>query len=313
MAWKPSNLRFRNNRFKLFLKFNFADLPHLPPSLERKAVRLFIQFGEVASPMVPILVFLLLRVMPCTPPFLLSMLPGCQNVETTLLRYLGRLAVHIFEAWMCFHIMYSGSAWLLFIFCVGIIFVLNFLQTLERWVNKNRKSTIFRIVLQEIMLPYSLVKIQSDLHGLLIIQLYRYAQILDKSFNSFLSEQIIPAIMFCNPVIEIFSLFVCISYVNEVPMPGFLVFPFLLVASGVINIVIITLASRIYGLSRHLLTSLERMTLLKRSKLMRRKLKACNKLKIEFGSNFIDNGTPVVLQNFCINQTLSLILLKDKL
>lgn len=163
------------------------------------------------------------------------------------------------------------------------------------------------------MLPYSLVKIQSDLHGLLIIQLYRYAQILDKSFNSFLSEQIIPAIMFCNPVIEIFSLFVCISYVNEVPMPGFLVFPFLLVASGVINIVIITLASRIYGLSRHLLTSLERMTLLKRSKLMRRKLKACNKLKIEFGSNFIDNGTPVVLQNFCINQTLSLILLKDKL
>lgn len=45
-------------------------------------------------------------------------------------------------------------------------------------------------------------------------------------------------------------------------------------------------------------------------KLIRRQVKGCSMLKVKFGSNFIDRGTPLVIQNFCINQTVSLTLIK---
>lgn len=76
------------------------------------------------------------------------------------------------------------------------------------------------------------------------------------------------------------------------------------------NMVIITLASRVHSASRDLLTSLKQLKLEKRSKLMRKELQACNTLRIKFGSNFIDNGTPLVMQDVCINQIMSLVLLK---
>lgn len=43
--------------------------------------------------------------------------------------------------------------------------------------------------------------------------------------------------------------------------------------------------------------------------LVTREIKACSVLKIKFGSNFIDNGTPLVIQDFCMNQTLNLLLI----
>ncbi|OXA61641.1 hypothetical protein Fcan01_00721 [Folsomia candida] len=109
-----------------------SGLPHVPRSLGVKAVRWFTQACELGAVILPIFVFLLLRVIPCTPPFVLSMLPGCENAETTFIRYVGRLGIHIFETWMFLHILYSGSTWLLYIFFVGIIFILNFLRRLER-------------------------------------------------------------------------------------------------------------------------------------------------------------------------------------
>lgn len=39
--------------------------------------------------------------------------------------------------------------------------------------------------------------------------------------------------------------------------------------------------------------------------------KACTVLKIKFGSNFIDRGTPLVIQKFCLDQTMSLVLIDE--
>lgn len=54
-----------------------SKLPHLPISLATKAVQLFLKLCDVCIPAFPVLVFVLLRVDPCTPPFILSMVPGC--------------------------------------------------------------------------------------------------------------------------------------------------------------------------------------------------------------------------------------------
>lgn len=142
--------------------------------------------------------------------------------------------------------------------------------------------------------------------------MYRNIQILDNSFNVVLTERILPAIMICIPAIEIATLFVCFTLHQEIPIPGFLIFPIIAMSAGINNILIITLASKVYSASQRLLSLFEKTHQGRMSKFVRKELLACNVLKIKFGSNFIDNGTPVIMQNFCIDKTLSLILLRGK-
>ncbi|OXA40398.1 hypothetical protein Fcan01_25070 [Folsomia candida] len=202
------------------------NLPHLPASLETKAVKLYIQLCDVCIPAFPVLLFILLRVAPCTPPFILSMLLGCQDADTCIGSYLG---VHIFEAWMSAHIVYSAGIVACYVFFVGIVFILNFLRVLESHITNQLGD-------------------HSD-----YIRLYRVVQILEKSLNAHFSERILPAIMFCNPVVEIFGLFVCISLSKDIPMPGFLVFPLMTTITGINNILIVALASKFHSSSGHVL------------------------------------------------------------
>lgn len=100
---------------------------------------------------------------------------------------------------------------------------------------------------------------------------------------------------------------------REIPMPVFLIFPVILVDASVNNILVFTLASWVFNSSVKYLKGVEKMTLQFRSQsLIRKQLKSCGTLKIKFGSNFIDNGTPLVIQNFCLNQTMSIILIHKR-
>ncbi|XP_035711898.1 uncharacterized protein LOC118437166 isoform X1 [Folsomia candida] len=215
------------------------------------------------------------------------MLPGCQGGSESPGHYLVRLGVNVFEAWMTAHMMYSTGIVACFVFSVGIVFILNFLRVLESYITTDLAD-------------------HTD-----CIRLYRVVQILEKSLNAYLSERILPAIMIGDPTVEIFGLFVCISLSKETPMPGFLIFPLMTTVTGINNVVIVALASKFHSASERLLVCWERASLSNKwnNKLRRRDLRACNVLKIKFGSNFVEKGTPLVLQDFCINQTISLILL----
>ncbi|XP_035711899.1 uncharacterized protein LOC118437166 isoform X2 [Folsomia candida] len=188
---------------------------------------------------------------------------------------------------MTAHMMYSTGIVACFVFSVGIVFILNFLRVLESYITTDLAD-------------------HTD-----CIRLYRVVQILEKSLNAYLSERILPAIMIGDPTVEIFGLFVCISLSKETPMPGFLIFPLMTTVTGINNVVIVALASKFHSASERLLVCWERASLSNKwnNKLRRRDLRACNVLKIKFGSNFVEKGTPLVLQDFCINQTISLILL----
>ncbi|OXA38676.1 hypothetical protein Fcan01_26569 [Folsomia candida] len=108
----------------------------------------------------PILVFLLLRCLPCTPPFILSMLETFGNPVS--LSYGVALGVHAFKTWMNFHIMFSGTAWILYVLFVGITFLLNYFE----------------------LLNIEISKIENCTDTTACIRLYRYIKILEKSFNA---------------------------------------------------------------------------------------------------------------------------------
>ncbi|OXA54008.1 hypothetical protein Fcan01_11609 [Folsomia candida] len=143
------------------------------------------------------------------------------------------------------------------------------------------------------------------------LRIYRYVQILEKSFNAFLTKIIIPTVITCIPAIQIFGLFVCITLHENIPLPGFAIFPLLGVLAGINNILVISLASMVNVSSERVLVTLTKKIVsseVKKRGLLRRELRSCGALKIKFGSNFIDKGTPLIMQNFCIHQTVSLCL-----
>lgn len=130
--------------------------------------------------------------------------------------------------------------------------------------------------------------------------------------NAYLMEKIVPCMVCGVPLLQIVVQCVCITMHSEIPMPVFLIFPIILVDAMTTNILIFTLASWVFNSSTKSLKKLDLTTLqYARRSVVRKQLKSCGTLKIKFGSNFIDKGTPLVIQNFCLDQTMSLILIKE--
>ncbi|OXA64379.1 hypothetical protein Fcan01_00593 [Folsomia candida] len=277
-----------------FLDFEekvMSKLPQVPISMATKVMKVFVLTVEVGVVAYPILQFFLLRLLPCMPPYILSMFPGCVKCDPTLLHRVVKLCLHIFEAWMSLNTIISGTTWMFYVLFVGIVCILDYFRVLESKISE----------------------IENDSNKDDCIHLYRCIQILEKSFNAFLMPRIVPATMFCVPAIEILAFYVCISFHADISMPAFLIFPVMAVCAGMNNILVITLASRVNVASQKMKIAVQKRTVGRcRRALAKRQIRACNVLKIKFGSNFIDEGTPLVMQNFCINQTMSLALVKRR-
>lgn len=142
------------------------------------------------------------------------------------------------------------------------------------------------------------------------VHIYRCIQLLEKCLNDFLMVKIVPALITFVPGIQILGQYICVKMHHDVRMPGFLIFPLLTIDAALINIIIFTLASRVNSVSIKVLATHEKYSSkFKRTSAIKKSIRACAVLKIKFGSNYIDNGTPLVIQNFCADQTMSLILI----
>ncbi|OXA38585.1 hypothetical protein Fcan01_26579 [Folsomia candida] len=171
-------------------------------------------------------------------------------------------------------------------------------------------------LLREIRVPCSPSIKKSALHDLKefeirvkkSLQTYRCIRLINKSLNSATQEQ--PAMVGVVPQVQTFTQFVCIKLYSKIPLPSFIIFPLLAVDAVIMNLVIETMAARVKTNSANLLSDLNRE--LKRLPVKsshRKELRACTVGKIQFGHNFVDNGTPLVIIDFCFNQTVSLLLL----
>lgn len=144
------------------------------------------------------------------------------------------------------------------------------------------------------------------------IKFYHSIQVLEKSFNSYVKDKIASPLMIAVPALEILGMYVWINLYNDITLPGFLVFPIMGINSAICNVLVFTLASHVNSLSERVLISLEKkMAELTWKKFVKREISAWSTMQIRFGLSYIDRGTPLSMQNFCINQTLSLTLVKS--
>ncbi|OXA48093.1 hypothetical protein Fcan01_17346 [Folsomia candida] len=256
-------------------------------------MKLFIQIVEISAPLVPLLQLILLQFVPCTPPFIFSMFPNCGEMKSKT-NWIMVLGVHLFECWMCLNIILGCTVYILYLLCAGVICILFYFRIIENSISTMRDS----------------IDKEKCIH------LYRSIQILEKSFNSYPMNKVVPVMVFGVPGVEIITLFVSINFYHEIALPGFLVFPLIGLDTTLHNICVFSLASLVHNVSVKVLDALRQKTVPmilhggRNRSIITRQLRACSVLKVKFGSNYIDRGTPLVIQNFCITQTMSLTLVK---
>jgi hypothetical protein len=142
-----------------------------------------------------------------------------------------------------------------------------------------------------------------------LLQTYRTIQLICGIFNDSSRRQVSPALLAGNPAIQIFSCFVCIKLHGEIPMPGFAYFPIQFLDCCIMGIGMFTVASHPWTKSNSLIRLWKQNDSKKNDKCMRKALKSLSNLKVMFGNNFVDELTPLVIQDFVVNQTVSLLLL----
>lgn len=99
-------------------------------SFEGKVMSLFVYVAEFTIIFVPLAIIFLLLVDPCTPPFILSMSPNCN--EISWMSPGPEIFVVLFESWMGLQ-LFSGTAWVFYILFAGIVEVLDYFQLLEKF------------------------------------------------------------------------------------------------------------------------------------------------------------------------------------
>lgn len=139
------------------------------------------------------------------------------------------------------------------------------------------------------------------------IKLYRCLQVLEKEQNRFGSERVVPAILVVAPIVQIFCTFVLIKLARSLTSEGYITYPFIISVCVVACMLFETFAAQLGIKSKKL--SGDWLMEKNISKINRRVIKSFQPIRIKVGSNFIDRGTALVTQDFCITQTVSLLLM----
>jgi hypothetical protein len=117
--------------------FNYRIGISYQKTMADKLISLLLPMVAGSCLAVPIMVALLLWVLPCTPPFIGSMMPFCRTEITEsreeLLPTLGfRIAVLLFEVLNFYMVCCQGGFYLIFVFFTGVVCLTNYLQVLEK-------------------------------------------------------------------------------------------------------------------------------------------------------------------------------------
>jgi hypothetical protein len=224
---------------------------------------------------------------PCTPPFLGSIFldcSGCGVLQTRENNYGIRALILIFEFYNFTAIFAAAFFYYFFTYLVAIHCLTRYLEML----------------------------IHDGNYGFLI---YRQLQVLERALNDFGHLRILPATMAAVPVAQIVAFFIIIKLHDQIPLSGFLMYPVALIASFSGLAVMQTLSAKLMLESEKLVGKWKRKNtfsgvVTKNTKYRRRMIRSMQMLKVRFGSNFIDRDTTLVTQNFCLCQTVSLLILQ---
>lgn len=240
-------------------------------------------FLSLVPAMAATLIFIrLLIVDPCAPVYLGAIFLECEGCGKLAAHQIWSLGRFLFPFLDFYHVNSAVTGGFFYVFAIYLVTVYCLLRYTE--ILGKRQTTAFE--------------------GMAT---YRELEILERALNDFGRVRMLPPGFTIGPVVEITALFVVIKLHGEIAFPGFLIFP----------MVVCTTISGLFmvqGVSGKVRVASEDLLRLWRkryggSKYYRRNIRSMQPLTIRFASNWVDRDTVLVTQDFCVGQTVSLLMI----
>lgn len=233
---------------------------------------------------VPVMISLLLLIRPCQPPFLASfLLPSCTlgSLEPIETCWPLKLLILLVEYVIFGQTVISGSFYLNYVIIAGICCISKYTCTFS--FNPGHKNDGF-----------------SE---------YRALQVASCHVNDCLRYVLFPACIVGPPLLQMLGTFACIKLRDQIDWPLFGLFPLIVGLSLILTLMPLIAAAKIYVESVEIIKRFDGWSAAhaKESKVWRRMVKSIRPARIYFGGNFVDGCTPLVVQDFCVHQTASLL------
>ncbi len=143
-------------------------------------------------------------------------------------------------------------------------------------------------------------------------KMYQQLRLLEMLNSLACSRRIFPGMMIGFPMIQFSSFYVCIKLHGNIDLPTFAMFPIMYFDGFFLCVVVFTVASRVYKWSDDLLQGWRLNPASVKKSELRKVLRSFPPLKIRMGGNFVETCTPLIIQDFCVRTTASMLLLSNK-
>lgn len=224
----------------------------------------------------PFLFAILVFVSPCQLPFLGSLLlTTCSGWSVPLL--LARLFLATFEFFAFSQMLLPSILYAFFMLLAAIILL---------WDEAERKFVNCA--------ELNLIK-------------YRKLQVLEKLINSCVRGRIFPVLAVTAPYVQVMCVFVAVKFHFSLETSHLVALLMLVFLSVLFNVIVFSGAGHIHIKSCRWLVAAKIQY--KSHKIRSRVIKSMIPLRIWFSSNFVSDLTALVVQHFCICQTMNLLLL----
>ncbi|OXA54601.1 hypothetical protein Fcan01_10664 [Folsomia candida] len=237
---------------------------------------------------IPIFTTGLLLAFPCQPPFIGSMLPCCTNGERGIQNKWVKFSMAIFEGYMFYQVTVSGSFFITQVMVGCCLSLWNYIKILKQWTRDPSYKKGY------------------------LLQAYKYLRVLEMLNNNCVRSRMFPAGTIGFPAAQFFCGYVCIKFHSSMSVWAVGVF-FLLYCDGVmLTTTMFTTAAHVYINSRELLITWKSGWGTRKNSELRKTMRGFPPMKVRCGSNFVDNSTPLVIQDMCTRQTVSTLLISNK-
>lgn len=220
--------------------------------------------------------------LPCSPPLLGSfLLCGITRWSCPVMKWIATLILAGMEFAMAMQCALVGIHYILFSQIAGLVLLLG-------------KCELF-IKLNPNDIP-------------ILVSGYRKLQISERIHNSTFRVVILPVCIFGLPLIEILIGFAIIVLFYETNWFQLVIILVLYLGITVFGLIILTFASSICTKTEGWLKLLKHRVG-RNGRYWKRVHKSFRPLRLEFGNNYVDRLTPIVMKEFCLRQTASMLLL----
>lgn len=141
------------------------------------------------------------------------------------------------------------------------------------------------------------------------LKFYRTLQVLQSVLNSSNRYQIFPMVAYCFPAVQILDAFLLIKYYDTMDYSLFMIVIVQYVQCLFCIAMLFMWSAKVYANSCAWLAKRKR-SVNKGGTFERKFLRGLVPLKVLFGMSFVDELTPLVIEQFCVLQTINLLLLR---